>query len=405
MYKNKRLAAHFVLFVCILAEINAAVCKTKQLVLGKYEIELCVFVSCVRLKQKYLEMKLKLLACLLLISANIFSQEIVKEKINDYLNYIEDNNGGIGSVSIYKNGQEVYNRSFGQEKLIDVTYNKDTKYQVASVTKMITAILILELVEKSKLKLDAKLSEFYPEIQNSKKITIKNLLEHTSGLGNFAIRNGAIWVMNKVSEKEIFEEIKKQGVSFEPNEKVVYSNSAYILLRMILEKKCRKEFHKIVYKKIVKPLNLKNFASVKSNPINTFKSYKFKENWNEIKDVEYLNVIGVGDIASTTNDLNTIIASLFQYKILKKQTLDLMKPTIGKEDWGRGLALFEYGENQFFGHSGDLLGSHTRLIYSPKDKISISYATNGERIPTNIFVENLVSIIYNTELKLPEIKQ
>lgn len=349
-------------------------------------------------------MKLKLATFLLFISANLFSQEIVKEKVDEYLTYIEKNNAGIGSVSIYKDGQEVYNRSFGQQKLINVAYNKDTKYQIASVTKMITAILILELVEDGKLKLEAKLSEFYPEIPNSSKITIKNLLEHTSGLGNFAIRDGAIWVMDKVSDKEIFEEIKKQGVSFEPNEKVAYSNSAYILLRMILEKKYKKEFHKIVEQKIVKPLDLKNFASVKSNPTNTFKSYTFKENWNEIKDIEYTNVIGVGDIASTTKDLNIIINNLFQNKILKKETLELMEPIIGKEDWGRGLALFEYGENQFFGHGGDVLGSHTRLIYSPKDKISISYATNGERIPTNIVMENLVSIIYNKEFKLPEIK-
>jgi D-alanyl-D-alanine carboxypeptidase len=349
-------------------------------------------------------MKLKLLACLLLISVNIFSQEIVKEKVDDYLNYIADNNGGIGSLSIYKNGQEVYNRSFGQQKLININYNKNTKYQIASVTKMITAILILQLVEDDKLKLEAKLSEFYPEVPNSNKITIKNLLEHTSGLGNFAIRNGAIWVMEKVTEKEIFEEIVKQGTSFEPNENVVYSNSAYVLLRMILEKKHKKDYHKIVKQKIVKPLNLKNFASVKSNPINTFKSYKFSENWNEIKDIEYLNVIGVGDIASTTKDLNSIITSLFQLKILKKETLELMKPIIGKENWGKGLALFEYGENVFFGHGGDVLGSHSRLIYNSKDKISISYSTNGERIPTNIFLENLVSIIYNKQFKLPEIK-
>lgn len=349
-------------------------------------------------------MKLKLAAFLLFISSNLFSQEIVKEKIDDYLTYIENNSGGVGNVSIFKNGQEVYNRSFGQEKLIDVNYNKDTKYQIASVTKMITAILTLQLVEEGKLKLEAKLSEFYPEVPNSNKITIKNLLEHSSGLGNFAIRNGAIWVMDKVSEKEIFDEIVKQGTNFEPNEKVAYSNSAYVLLRMILEKKYKKDYHKIVEQKIVKPLHLQNFASVKSNPTNTFKSYKFTENWNEIKDIEYTNVIGVGDIASTTKDLNIIITSLFQNKILKKETLELMKPIVGKEDWGRGLALSEYGENIFFGHGGDVLGSHTRLIYSPKDKISICYATNGERIPTNVFVENIVNIIYNKEFKLPEIK-
>lgn len=349
-------------------------------------------------------MKLKLVTFLLFIAGNLFSQDINKEKLDDYLNYIEANNGGIGSLSIFKDGQEVYNRSFGQEKLPNITFNKDTKYQIASVTKMITAILILQLVEDGKIKLDTKLSDFYPEIPNSQKMTIKNLLEHTSGLGNFAIRDGAIWVIDKVTEKEIFDEIIKQGVSFEPNEKVLYSNSAYIVLRMILEKKYKKEYHKIVEQKIIKPLNLQNFASVKLKPVNTFKSYKFSDNWKKIKDIEYLNVIGVGDIASTTKDLNIIMTSLFEYKIIKKETLDLMKPIVGKEDWGRGLALFEYGENLFFGHSGDVLGCHSRLIYNPKDKISISYSTNGERIPTNIFVENLVDIIYNKEFKLPEIK-
>ncbi|RUT68361.1 class A beta-lactamase-related serine hydrolase [Flavobacterium cupreum] len=349
-------------------------------------------------------MTLKLIAFLLFISGNLFSQEIDKEKFDNYINYIESNNGGIGSISIFKDGKEVYNRSFGQRKLINVNYNEDTKYQIASVTKMITAILIFKLVEDGRLNLETKLSDFYPEIPNSKKITIKNLLEHTSGLGNFAIRNSAIWVMEKASEEDIFEEIKKQGVSFEPNEKVVYSNSAYILLRMILEKKYNKEYHKIVIQKITKPLNLKNFASIKSNPTNTFKSYKFIENWSEIKDIEYTNVIGVGDIASTTKDLNIFITSLFEYKILKKETLELMKPIIGKEDWGRGLALFKYDENLFFGHSGDVLGSHSRLIYNPKDKIAIAYCTNGERIPSNILIENLVSILYNKQFNLPEIK-
>ena len=352
-----------------------------------------------------MKLKLKLLFFILLISGNIFSQEIVKGKIDDYLNYIKNNNGGIGSVSIYKDGQEVYNRSFGQEKLIDVTYNKDTKYQIASVTKMVTAILIFELVENSKLKLDTKLSEFYPEIPNSNKITIKNMLEHTSGLGNMAFKDGVFWLSDKVTENEILNLIIKQGVTFEPNEKVVYSNSAYILLRLILEKKHKKELHKIVYKKIVKTLKLKNFASIKANPTNVFKSYKFIEDWEVIKDVEYSNVIGVGDIVSTNKDLNILITSLFQYKILKKETLELMKPIIGKENWGRGLALFEYDENVFIGHGGDSIGSHSRLIFNPNDKISISYSTNGERIKTNDFLEVLVKIIYNKEFKLPEIKK
>lgn len=347
-------------------------------------------------------MKFKLLAFLSLLSGSLFSQEMNK-KIDEYINYIETNNGGIGSLSIYKNSQEVYNRSFGQDKLIGVHYNKNTEYHMASVTKMVTAILVFKLIENDKLKLDTKLSDFYPEIPNSKVITIKNMLEHTSGLGNFAIKDGVVWVTQKVSEQEVFDEIKRQGVSFQPNEKVVYSNSAYLLLRMIIEKIYNKPYNKIVEQEIIKPLKLKNFASVKSNPKNTFNSYKFAEKWTEIKDVEYSNVIGVGDISSTTKDMNILINNLFQSKLVKKETLEIMKP-IGKEGWGRGLGLYPFKENIFYGHSGDALGSHSIALYNEKDKISISYSTNGERIPTNTFIEVLINIIYNKEYKLPEIK-
>ncbi|RZJ87669.1 MAG: class A beta-lactamase-related serine hydrolase [Chryseobacterium sp.] len=349
-------------------------------------------------------MKLLLLALFVLISPNLFSQEINKDKIDRYIDYVENNNGGLGSVSIFKNGKEVFNRSFGQSNLAGVVYDSNTKYQIASVTKMVTAILIFKLVEENKLTLDTKLADFFPEIPNAKKITIKNMLEHSSGLGNFAIRNGAIWVIDGVTEQEILDEIRKQGVSFEPNEKVAYSNSAYILLRMIVEKKFQKPYHTLVAEKIAVPLGLKNFASTKSHPTNTFKSYKYDQNWSPIKDIEYTNVIGVGDIASTTRDMNTLINDLFSNKVLKKETFESMKPIIGKEDWGRGLAVFPYDGNLFLGHSGDVLGSHARLIYNPKDKISIAYATNGERIPTNIMMEDLVHIIYGQEFKFPEIK-
>lgn len=349
-------------------------------------------------------MKLKLLAILSIISVHAFAQKVDQEKINNYINYIENNNGGLGSLSIFENGKEVFNRSFGQKNLKNVNYNKDTKYQIASVTKMVTAILTLKLIEKGDLTFNTKLSEFFPEVPNSEKITIKNILEHSSGLKNYAIKDGAIWVIDKVDEKDVLAEIIKQGVGFEPNEKVAYSNSAYLLLRMILEKKYKKDFNEIVQKEIVKSLHLKNFASIKSTPKNVFQSYQFKDNWTGMKDIEYTNVIGVGDIASTTEDMSILINKLFQNKLLKSETLEMMKPALGKEDWGRGLALFDFENNIFFGHNGDVLGGHSRLIYNPKDKISISYATNGERIPANVVLENIVDIIYNKPFTFPEIK-
>ncbi len=336
-------------------------------------------------------------------SEPVSSQTVHEEKLDDFLSYVEGNNGGIGSVSIFKGGREVYARSFGQQNLAGVAHDENSKYQIASVTKMVTAILVFKLIEDGRLSLDDSLSDFYPDMPSAQKITIRNLLEHSSGLGNFGIKDGSLWVIDQLSQNEILEEIKRQGTTFEPGERVAYSNSAYFLLRMIVEQVYGRDYHEIVAQEIAEPLGLKNFASIKSQPTNTFKSYAFTGKWGEIKDVDYSNVIGVGDIASTTRDLNTLITGLFQYRILRRDTMEQMQPIVGK-GWGMGLAEFTYGEDRFIGHGGDVLGSHTRLLYNPKDGVAIAYSTNGERIPTNAFLEAVVETVYGRDVTLPTIK-
>lgn len=350
-------------------------------------------------------MKLKSLALFLLISTKLFSQNIDNEKLDNYLNYIDNNNLGIGSLSVFKDGKEVYNKKYGQKNIANIVYDNDTKYQVGSVTKMVTATLIIKLIEDGKLKIDDKLSDFYPEIPNSNKITIKNLLEHTSGLGSYVVKDGVIWITEKVTEKEIFDLIMQQGVSFEPNEKVAYSNTAYYFLNKILEKKYKKPFHEILTKEITGPLKLKNFSSVKSNPKNVFKSYQYKnEGWNEVKEMDFSNIIGVGDIASTSKELNIFAENLFHNKIIKKESLEMMLPVLGKESWGRGIEIWDFDGIKFYGHRGGTVASRTILIYNKEANLSISYNTNGERIRTDEFMKNIVYLIYNKEFKLPEVK-
>jgi D-alanyl-D-alanine carboxypeptidase len=342
---------------------------------------------------------------LLIVWSTVYSQKIDNQKIDDYINHIENNNRGIGSVSIFNNGREVYNRSFGQGKLENVKYDANAKYQVGSITKIVTATLIFKLIENNKLKLEDKLSNFYPEIPNSENITIKNLLEHSSGLGDFSVKNDSIqWLTTRVSEKDIFDEIIKQGIDFQPNEKVEYSNSGYYILTKIVEKKYKSNYAAIVKNKIVKPLKLNNFSSSKNNSKNVFKSYSFEGAWNEITEYDFSNVLGVGDIASTTRDLNIFITKLFQYKILKKESVEIMKPIYNKELFGRGLMVIPFYEILFYGHGGDTFGTHSILGYNEKDKISFAISINGQRFPHNDFAIGLLSIIYEQEYEYPIFK-
>lgn len=357
---------------------------------------------------------MKKLACLLLLllttlmlaqgaNAGPSAVEVNAGALDDFLDQVEKSNAGVGSVSIFRSGHEVYTRSFGQRNLPPVVHDENTRYQIASVTKMITAILAFKLIEDGRLSLDDHLSDVFPDMPSAQQITIGHLLGHSSGLGNFAIRDGSVWVVDEVSQARILEEIRKQGTAFEPGTRVAYSNSAYLLLRMILEQRYGTNYQTIVEQQIAGPLGLKHFAAAPSHAASTFKSYAYTGQWNEIKDIAYTNVIGVGDIASTTQDLNVLINALFHNRLLRRESVDQMTPATGA-GWGKGLAEFAFGEQRFLGHGGDALGSHSRVIYNPADDLAIAYATNGERIPTSDFLQILVGIVYGDGFTLPALK-
>lgn len=337
-------------------------------------------------------------------SAEASPQGIHAAVLDEYLDQVEDGNGGLGSVSIFRGGREVYQRRFGQKYLPGVQADADTRYQIASVTKMVTAILAFKLIEQGRLGLDDTLADFHPEMPSAAQISVRQMLAHSSGLGNFAIKDGTVWIVDALEPPAILAEIRRQGVAFAPGTRVAYSNSAYYLLRMIVEDIYGRPYHEIVEQEIARPLHLAHFASVKANHADTFRSYAFADGaWGEIKEVDFNNVVGVGDIASTPSDLNRLIVALFNGELVRKETLALMAPEPGK-GWGMGLAEFAYGENTFLGHGGDVIGAHSRVIYNPQDGTAIAYSTNGERIPTNAFLETIVGIVYDGTFQAPALK-
>lgn len=347
-------------------------------------------------------MKNILIAFILCVtSIQTYAQNINEKKINEYLNSIEQKNLDVGSLSIFKDGKEVYQKNFG--KIKDKSYTKNSTYQVGSVTKLFTAILIWKLIENKQLSLETPLADFYPDVENSNTITIKNLLEHTSGLRNY-IKNtrNPTWLDEPLSEREIIDEIKAQKNLFKPNDSVFYSNSGYFILGKIVEKKFKDNYGNIVKKQITKPLKLNHTHSALDNPVDVSKSMKLENrNWVEKSDFYFKNIIGVGDISSNPTDLNKLINLLFDNKILKKESLAQLKPIIGKEIYGRGTMNFNIQDVLFYGNTGATSGSAAKVMYDPKSKISIAICLNAEQYERDKMIEDLVRIIYKDELKLP----
>ena len=331
---------------------------------------------------------------ILKLSANI--QESL-HKIDDFISYLEKNNAEAGEISIFKEGKEIYKRNFGETSL---SQKDKVTFQIGSITKSMTAMMIFKLIEKKQLNLNDKLSKFYSKISNAEKMTITQLLHHSSGLGDYVTgKNTMKWLTDKVSDEQIMNHIIEQGSLFEPGTKVQYSNSGYYLLTKILEKVSKKSYADNLKETFVQPLQLKNFYTVSQKPTNVFSSYNYANAWEPVKDFDFNNIVGVGDIATTPTNLNIIINALFAGKIISKESLSAMMP---KEDrFGMGLALTSFYSKMFVGHSGGTYGTNSLMIYNGEDDISIAYSLNADRIGANNFTIDLLSILYNKKFSLP----
>lgn len=353
-------------------------------------------------------MKIRFLIALLGIGLFYFTsraQQIDHVELNNYLDYITKENGAIGNISIFKDGKEVYNRHFGQSNIKDIHFTNDTQYHIGSITKLFTATLIWQLIEKEELHLEDRLVNFFPDMPNAKKITIKNLLEHTSGLDDYTFKNeDYYWLQKPVTKEAIFNEIKSQGVLFQPGEQVSYSNSGYYLLAKIVEMKYKNTYSRVLYQQITQPLNLKFTTSAATNP-STFQAYDYhytKGKWQKAQDNYFINYLGVGDMVSTPKELNEFITQLFSGKLLHKQSLQKMKPIIKDEVFGRGLMLAPFYQHLAYGHGGDIGKNHSLVQYNPEENLAISFALNGARFNRNDFSIDILNIIYGKSFEYPK---
>lgn len=101
------------------------------------------------------------------------------------MNVLDENQKMMGTIAVAKDSKIVYSKSIGLADIENKIKNSlETKFRIGSVSKIFTAVLVMKAVEEGQLKLDDKLSKFYPEIKNSEKITIEHLLNHRSGIHN-----------------------------------------------------------------------------------------------------------------------------------------------------------------------------------------------------------------------------
>src|SRR5580765_1420283 len=176
------------------------------------------------------------LLTLVLVTAG-HAQTLDKAKLDQLFDRLLEKNKGMGSLTLAKDGNVLYTRSFGYSQ-IDATEKKPltptTKYRIGSITKTFTAVMIFQLVEEGKLKLTDTLDKFFPQVPNAARITIGQILAHRSGIHN--LEPDGSWGKQPRTKDEVVGRIAQGQPDFEPDSKHLYSNTGYVLLGYIVEK-------------------------------------------------------------------------------------------------------------------------------------------------------------------------
>ena len=348
--------------------------------------------------------KLFLFLIINLFTLAVSAQKIDVKKLNIYFDSLEKHNKFMGSVSMIMGDDVVYNRQLGYCDLESKTKpNDSTKYRIGSISKTFTATLIFQAIDEGKLKLNKPIKKWFPKIKNSKKITIENLLNHSSGIHN--ITSDPLYqsyFSEPKSESEMIEIITKAGSDFEPGSKSDYSNSNYMLLSYILEKVYKRPYALLLKDQIIEKLNLKNTFYGKEIDLsnNESFSYSFDEEWKKQPETDMSVPMGAGAIVSTPTELNLFAKALFMGQLISEKSLEKMQSI--SSGYGMGIFKIPFNEEISYGHNGAIDGFRSAFAYFPSKQFGFSFIANGMNYDNNKIAFTLIKAMFQEPFELPK---
>jgi CubicO group peptidase (beta-lactamase class C family) len=315
----------------------------------------------------------------LLSAANAIAQQNV-QKIDELLKQYSDYGQFNGSVLVAENGKVVYKKGFGLANMEWAIPNQpDTKFRIGSVTKQFTAALVLQLVDEGKVKLDGKITDYLPDYRKDTgdKVTIHQLLNHTSGIPSYTSRPGfmAEFSRDPITVTDFVKKFASGDLEYEPGSKFSYNNSGYVLLGAIIEKVTGEAYEKALTKRILAPLGMTNTGYDHQSALIQKRAGGYQKTPDGFLNTAYLDMsipYSAGSMYSTVEDLYKWDQSLYEDKILSAEAKRLMfTPGLGNYGYGFRINDEPMGKTdqktKIIGHGGAINGFNS-LITRAVDK-------------------------------------
>jgi serine beta-lactamase-like protein LACTB len=352
------------------------------------------------------------LAFLLMI--NVFPQNI-NRKLDQYLTeyYINKDVPSI-SAGLMMDGKVIWLGTKGYTDIENkVPATEESVYRIASISKAITAVAIMQLVEQGKIHLDDDARKYIPYFPAKKwKFTIRQLLNHTAGIRNYKSTGEFESKDFFQSTREAINYLAKDSLSYQPGMKYSYTTLGYNLLAAIIENVAGISFSEYLKKNIFEPSDMQStFPDFQRNIIpNRAKGYQ-RNNFREIQNSALADLsikIPGGGLVSTAEDLLKFSDCLLTEKLIKKTTLESMiEPTklINGKIINYGLG-FSFGIDEsgrrFFSHAGTGTGFTSLLIIYPEEKIAAVHLLNIRDRNLGSPADDIISIFFGKTFEKPK---
>ena len=306
------------------------------------------------------------------------------------------------SVAFMKDGF-IWARGFGYADLANKTpATEKSAYRLASVSKSMTAVAILQLMEKGKIDLDAEVQTYVPYFPRKKwPVTVRQLLGHLGGISHYKDEDVELHFKEHKNTKESLAIFADFDLVAEPGTRFNYSSYGYNLLGAVIEGAADQSYGDYLRQNLWEPLGM--HATCMDDPIeiipNRVRGYRLVD--GQLKNSEYIDIssrFGAGATRSTVVDLLKYAKGFLSEKVLSRETKKMMFASMATKegrltDYAMGWAVSPVNGHFRFSHGGAQSETRTHLDVFPEENFAVAVAINFEQWDQYKYTDRIAQLI------------
>jgi len=356
------------------------------------------------------------LLILWLVAGQVLFAQTKQEKLSQIMNTYHNYNMFDGAVLVAENGKIIYKEALGlANREWNIPNTIDTKFMIGSVSKPLTAALMLILVQKGLVGLDKTAGDYLHEFKNkpAAKVTIRQLLNHTSGISNYyIIRDFFPRISRQNFSRENYVKIyMDSALAFNPGAKYLYSSWGYFTLGYIIEKVTGRSYAQAMKEEIFSKLGMENSGSYLHTQIVEKRASGYDYGLGDYFSADFRdqsNTMGTGDIYTTVEDLYKFHMALANNTLVNKElTREMFTPGMRPARYGYGWfnQEFRYTATDSVKanyHLGSTEGFMAFMIRLPGTNSMAVILCNSA--PTDFFgiIKNILKVLHDKPVTLKE---